>query len=103
MTVPDSDNPPDSGAGISSQITIRIVEIDGDVVELVATTPHGEVGVITGLRQEGRDLILSGLHIDGPGAHAVGLSTLRMLARALGRQYHSSRVIVHGGIRTTGA
>jgi len=103
MPIPSSDEPRDSGSGMPPEASIRIVEIDGDVVELAATKVHGEVGVITGIRQEGQDLILSSLHMDGPGAGSVGVATLRNLARVLGRHYNASRVIVWGGVRTTGA
>ena len=84
-------------------MTIRIVEIDGDVVELAATLPIGEIRIITGFKLEGEDLVLMGLHIDGPGAGSLGLHTLRDLARDFGRQCSAKRVMIQGGIRTTGA
>jgi hypothetical protein len=96
-----------SGAGVMTgpapESSIRIVETDGDVVELLGTTAHGEINIVISLQRDGTDLLLTGLHIDGPGRGAVGLSMLRELARMFGRQYHVSRVIVQGGIRTTGA
>jgi hypothetical protein len=90
-------------SGSSRRTPVRVVERDGDVVELSATTDHGEVRIITGIIQEGDDLILSGLHVDGPGAGTCGPRLLRELARDLGSQFGAKRVIVHGGIRTTGA
>lgn len=82
---------------------IRIVETDGEIVELVATTENGEIRVITAMSKEGDALVLRGLHIDGPGAGAVGRLGLRALATELAKQQGASRVIVHGGRRTTGA
>ena len=82
---------------------IRVVETDGDVVELVATTPNGEIRIITGMEWEGRDLVLRGMHVDGPGSGSLGLHTLRDLAREFGRQYFAESVIIQGGVRTTGA
>jgi hypothetical protein len=82
---------------------VRIVETDGDVVELAATTAKGEVRVITGMTREGDTLILKGLHIDGPGAGSLGLRELRNLATDLGRQQGARRVTIYGGTRTTGA
>jgi hypothetical protein len=82
---------------------VRIVEKDGDVVELAATTAKGEVRVITAMTNEGDTLILKGLHIDGPGAGSLGLRELRFLATALGRQQGARRVTIYGGTRTTGA
>lgn len=64
---------------------------------------RGEVRVITGMTKEGDTLVLNGLHIDGPGAGALGLRELRHLATALGRQEGARRVTIYGGIRTTGA
>jgi hypothetical protein len=82
---------------------IRIVETDGQIVELVATTESGEVRVITGMRKEGDALVLRGLHIDGPDAGSLGLIGLRNLATELGKQQGAKRVIIQGGTRTTGA
>jgi hypothetical protein len=94
---------PDHGSEPAFDSSIRIVETDGDVVELLITTAHGEISIVTGLRLDGADLLLTGLHIDGPGRGSVGLSILRDLARLFGQQYHVSRVVVQGGVRTTGA
>ncbi len=82
---------------------VRIVETDGDVVELAATTAKGEIRVITGMTREGDTLILKGMHIDGPGAGSLGLRELRNLATDLGRQQGARRVTISGGTRTTGA
>lgn len=80
---------------------VRIVETDGDVVELAATTAKGEIRVITGMTREGDTLILKGMHIDGPGAGSLGLRELRNLATDLGRQQGARRVTISGGTRTT--
>jgi hypothetical protein len=85
------------------QPLFRIVEADGDVVELAVTTAKGDITIITGMSKEGDTLILSGLHIDGPGTGSVGLPELRGLAIELGRQQGARRVTIHGGTRTTGA
>jgi len=82
---------------------IRIVETDGDVAQFLAKTAKGNVTVITGMVKEGDDLILRGMHIDGPGAGSLGPSAIRDMAKDLGRQQGVKRVIIHGGIRTTGA
>ena len=44
----------------SSELMVRIVETDGEIVELVATTENGEVRVITGMSKEGDALVLRG-------------------------------------------
>ena len=76
---------------------VRIIETDGDVVELAATTAKGEVRAITGMTKEGDTLILKGLHIHGPGAGSLGLRELRDLATDLGRQQGARRVTIYGG------
>lgn len=86
-----------------SRLLVRLVERDGDVVELEASTPSGTIRAITRLIRDGDDLILSGFHIDGQGAGSSGLRLLRELAKDLGRQHGALRVIIFGGVRTTGA
>jgi hypothetical protein len=99
--VNDASDPADSLSG--GQFSVRIVESDGNVVELAALIDSGAVCVITEMTKVGEDLVLSKLHIDGPGVGSSGIQTLRALARMLGRQQGVRRVIVHGGVRTTGA
>lgn len=82
---------------------MRIVETDGDIVELAVTTTKGDVTIITEMTKEGDGLVLSGLHIDGPGAGSLGLRMLRSLAAELGRQQGVNWVAISGGTRTTGA
>lgn len=82
---------------------VRIIQTDGDVVELAATMAKGEVRVITEMAREGDTLILKGMHIDGPGAGSLGLRQMRDLATDLGRQQGVRRVTIYGGMRTTGA
>jgi hypothetical protein len=84
-------------------LSVRIIETDGDVVELVAETPGGLISVITTLTREADDLVLRDLHVDGPGAGTAGPRILRELVRILGRQAGARRVIIAGGTRTTGA
>ncbi len=46
---------------------VRIIETDGDVVELAATTAKGDITVIAEMSNDGNTLILRSMHIDGPG------------------------------------
>ncbi|HWE37668.1 MAG TPA: hypothetical protein VG406_13965 [Isosphaeraceae bacterium] len=82
---------------------IRILETDGDVVELIATTSKGDLTAITSMSLVADTLVLSGLHVSGPGAGSLGLRELRRLATELGRQHRAKRVTILGGRRTTGA
>jgi len=91
------------GDAPTSRPIIWIVEADGEIVELAATTAMGEITVITGMTKEGDTLILKGMHIDGPGAGSVGFRELRSLATELGKQQGAKQVTIFGGTRTTGA
>ena len=82
---------------------IRIVESDGEVIELLATTSKGDVIVICEMLISGRSLELSKLHIDGPGAGSIGFRELRNIAKLFGIQQGVGRVIIQGARRTTGA
>lgn len=82
---------------------VRLVEADGNVVELSATTSSGEVTVITEMTKEGDTLILSKMHIDGPGGGSLGLGQIRSLVTTLGKQQGAKKVTIYGATRTTGA
>lgn len=61
------------------------------------------MSVIANVSKEGNQLVLRGMHIDGPGAGSSNLGQLRDVARALGREYGVREVVIYGGQRTTGA
>ena len=102
MTTPNSkDFATSDRQGVSP--VIRVIEVDNDVVEFAIKLKDVEINVITGLVREADDLILSELHIGGSGAHSLGLGTLRRVVKQLGGLYGVRRVVIHGGVRTTGA
>jgi hypothetical protein len=80
-----------------------VLEHEGDLFHLVARGPRGTIEVITTIRREGDRLVLGGFGILGAGPGTLGVSGLREIARALGRQYSVSEVVVHGGPRGSGA
>ena len=86
-----------------SATTIRLVERDEDVVELLVVTPNGDVTVICEMEITGQSLVLGKLHIDGPGAGSLGLRELKNIIRLYGVQQGVRKVIVRGAMRTTGA
>lgn len=67
----------------ASKPTVRIVERDGDVVEILAIGST-TVTCICELNIVGSRLILDCLHIDGAGPGISGISELREMARELG-------------------
>lgn len=85
-----------------SKPTVRIVDRDGNVVEIVGqgTTP---ITIIAELQVVGSTLILKGVHVDGRGPGSSSVGELREMARELGRQHGAKEVTILGAKRTTGA
>lgn len=82
---------------------VRIVESDGEVVELAADTSAGPITVIANMFREGDELLLDKLHMDGPGPGSLGYRELKALVVDLAGQLGASVVYVQGARRTTGA
>jgi hypothetical protein len=83
---------------------VRILEHDPQgVLHLECESRRGTIEVITGLRIEGDTAYLDGLHVGGPGTGAWGIAELRRCARELGRELGVRRLVIHGGVRTSGA
>ena len=88
---------------MAANITLTIVERDGDTIYCVCSNGRADIEVITNATLIGSTLTLDGLHIDGPGATTFGIAELRDCARELGRRYGATVVEIRGGIRTTGS
>jgi filamentous hemagglutinin len=82
---------------------VKLVEQDGNIYQFSIPAANGDLSVVTEMTQSGNQLILNGMHIDGPGAGASSVSQLRNIARALGQQYGVDEVVINGGTRTSGA
>jgi hypothetical protein len=87
--------------------TIEILERDGAVVSIVARTATGEtLEIMATLARAADVIILSELHVDGPGSGTLGaggIGELRALARLFLTQEGAQTLIIKGGTRTTGA
>jgi hypothetical protein len=79
------------------------VEQSDDVVYLVCSSERGVAEVMASILLEGKTLILNQLHIDGPGANAIGIRELRGWIREIGGIYNAEWVEIRGGVRTTGS
>ena len=90
-------------AGQLVERTIEIVQREGNLVEMVGKSTHGEIRVLTEMTKQGDTLVLKELAIDGPGRGTMGIRELREFARQLGRQQGASEVVIEGGRRLTGA
>ncbi len=90
-------------AGAKATSSIKLVEQDGNIYQFSIPGSNGDLSVVTEMTQNGNQLILNGMHIDGPGAGSSSLGQLRNIARALGQQYGVDEVVINGGTRTSGA
>ncbi|WP_230413073.1 beta strand repeat-containing protein [Paraburkholderia antibiotica] len=90
-------------SGGATNNSIRLVEQDGSIYQFSIPGVNGDLSVVTEMTQNGNQLVLNGMHIDGPGAGSSSLSQLRNIARALGQQYGVDEVVINGGTRTSGA
>jgi hypothetical protein len=91
------------GDALPPAIVIDVVDQDGAVFELRCQIGEIQLEVIAELELSGDDLFAWGMHIGGPGRGTLSPRLLRAAARELGRQWNARRVIIEGGIRTTGA
>jgi RHS repeat-associated protein len=97
-------------AGIAQLATaaigvVGILEEANGAIHLTVGTSKGTVEVISDISQEGDTLILSGLHIGGPGAGSLGMAGINELKQAaadFGAARGASQVIIQGGKRTSG-
>jgi len=78
---------------------IQILEREGNTVIASFKVAKGEARVIAEVMREGDTLFLRGAHIEGQGTMREAIQA----ARAFGQEQGAKRVIIEGGIRTTGA
>jgi filamentous hemagglutinin len=90
-------------SGTTTNNSIKLVEQDGNVYQFNISGSNGNFSVVTEMTKDGNQLILNGMHIDGPGAGSSSLGELRNIARTLGQQYGVDQVVINGGVRTSGA
>mgnify|MGYP001597526064 CR=1 FL=1 len=95
--------PASMSAGATTTSNIKLVEQDGNIYQFSIPGSNGDLSVVTEMTQSGNQLILNGMHVDGPGAGSSSLGQLRNIARALGQQYGVDEVVINGGTRTSGA
>jgi hypothetical protein len=77
----------------------------GSVVTVRISTPAGDLEIIADIESFGRELVLSGLHIQTGTlrANSLGWARLRQIARAVAEMADVDAVVVKGAARTTGA
>lgn len=85
-------------------MVVRILERDpAGALHVQGSSDRGTIEVIANVRIEAGTAHLDQLHIDGPGAGTMGLADLHAFAVELGRQLGVARLVIQGGMRTTGA
>ncbi|MCC6627692.1 MAG: hypothetical protein IT340_09855 [Chloroflexi bacterium] len=77
-------------------------EEDQGVSIFRATGPGFTIHIIAQVVREGSNLILRGMHIEGPGPNALGARRLTELVQAFGKWQGVTRVTIEGGFRSTG-
>lgn len=82
---------------------VTVLDIDKGRFHIRIDGENGPMEVITNLSQNGNQLVLSGLHIQGSGAGSSSLRELREAAREIGSAYGASEVLIQGGERSSGA
>jgi hypothetical protein len=86
----------------ADQIVVDIVDADHPVVEIVVTTPMGDLRLMANASIIGRTLHLDAVHVDGLIAGALGRSGLNAIGRKLLEVADVDEIIIQGGTRTTG-
>jgi hypothetical protein len=92
------------------QITVAHWDLEGDddegyVITFEFETPSGVILFMANVDtdEERSILILSKAHIEGPGAHSVGIANLRALIEFVRERSGYARLKIEGATRTTGA
>lgn len=78
-------------------------ETDHPVATVVVTTPVGMLKFMAEVELDGRRLIATGVHAQGPGPHALGIQNLRLLAECVMERMDLDVLEIEGAVRTTGA
>jgi hypothetical protein len=82
---------------------MREDETDDPVVTASIASPAGEILAMAEVEERGRVLCLRNLHLQGPGANAIGTGNLRVLAEVVMERLDYDGLEVEGAVRTTGA
>jgi len=83
--------------------SFRIVEVEGSALWLEVRTSDSLLEIITNVRLDSETLVLYDFHVDGPGAHALGLGEIRRLVQRAMDAYDVTQLEIHGFRRSTGA
>jgi hypothetical protein len=89
----------------SDQITITLEEIDTHeppVALIKISTPVGDLRLLALIVFEDDTLYMRGAHVEGLYAGACGRAGLNAIGRKLLEVANVSRIVIQGGIRTTG-
>ena len=98
-----ADGDPTNEIRAVAERTINLVEREGNVVEYALKGPRGQMNVMTEMDRKGNTIILRGTHIEGAGPGSQGLRELREFARLFAREQGAMKIVIEGGMRTTGA
>ncbi len=87
----------------TENLQLRLIEQDESTVWFEIASRAWTVEVIANVRLDEEEVVLYGLHIDGPGAGRVGPSGLRRIADHVLELYDVEALVIRGFRRTTGS
>ncbi|MGJ7610356.1 MULTISPECIES: hypothetical protein [unclassified Variovorax] len=97
--------PPIAGTVMMSESGSRLVVIasGGGSIHVKIDGANGPIEMVADVSQNGDQLVLSGLHVEGSGDNTSSLRELREAAREVGLAYGANEVLIRGGQRANGA
>jgi len=97
--------PPIAGTVMMSEGGNRLVVVasGGGSIHVRIDGANGPIEMVADVSQNGDQLVLSGLHVEGSGDNTSSLRELREAAREVGLAYGANEVLIRGGQRANGA
>jgi hypothetical protein len=86
----------------SAEILIEFDLVEEDEAIVLITTPAGVIEIAGAVSVAGRVLYLDGVHIQGLHPGAVGRAGLNAIGRKLLEEADVDKIVIQGGVRTTG-
>lgn len=79
---------------------VRVLEEDENVIHAIVQTPIGEVTLMANVIRDPHRLVLNQIHVEGKG---LTRAIIKRAAKELGLAEGVEDVVLHGGVRTSGA
>ncbi|HYP57098.1 MAG TPA: hypothetical protein VEQ35_02310 [Beijerinckia sp.] len=86
----------------AAKITIEIEQAEGSVMIVNIHTPLGTLDLVGEVKRIGRILYVDRAHVQGLKPGALGRDGLNAIGRKLLKEADVDKIVVYGGVRTTG-